>query len=33
MLVGVELPTAGCWQITGSYGDTILSYVVSVTDH
>lgn len=32
MLVGVEIPTAGCWQITGSYGDAVLSYVVSVTD-
>ena len=32
MLVGVEIPTAGCWQITGSYGDAILSYVVSVSD-
>lgn len=32
MLVGVEIPTAGCWQITASYGDAILSYVVSVSD-
>lgn len=32
MLVGVEIPTAGCWQITAAYGDAILSYVVSVTD-
>lgn len=32
MLVGVEIPTAGCWQITASYGDAVLSYVVSVSD-
>lgn len=32
MLVGVEIPSPGCWQITASYGDAILSYVVSVTD-
>jgi hypothetical protein len=32
MLVGVEIPTAGCWQITASYRDAVLSYVVSVTD-
>lgn len=32
MLAGVEIPTAGCWQITASYGDAVLSFVVSVTD-
>jgi hypothetical protein len=32
MLVGVEIPTAGCWQITASYGDAVLSYVVWITD-
>lgn len=32
MLVGVEIPTAGCWQITASYRDAVLSYVVSITD-
>jgi hypothetical protein len=31
MLVGVEIP-AGCWQITASYRDAVLSYVVWVTD-
>jgi hypothetical protein len=28
MLVGIEVPTAGCWQITGHYGDAELSYIV-----
>ena len=28
MLVGVEVPTAGCWQVTGHYGDAALSYIV-----
>lgn len=32
MLVGVEIPTAGCWQITASYRDAVLSYVVWITD-
>jgi hypothetical protein len=32
MLAGVEIPTAGCWQITGSYNDAVLSFVVWVTD-
>jgi hypothetical protein len=32
MLVGVEIPSAGCWQITASYGDAVLSYVVLITD-
>ncbi len=31
MLVGVEIPTPGCWQITATYGDAVLSYVVWVT--
>jgi hypothetical protein len=30
MLVGVDLPTLGCWKITGKYGDTELSFVVWV---
>ena len=30
MLVGVEIPTAGCWQITGTYRAASLSYVVRV---
>ena len=32
MLVGVEFPTAGCWQLTGRYRNATLSYVVSITD-
>jgi len=28
MLVGIEVPTPGCWQITGHYAGTQLSYVV-----
>lgn len=30
MLVGIEIPTSGCWQITGRYRDAELSYVVWV---
>lgn len=30
MLVGVELPSAGCWEITGTYRGAVLSYVVWV---
>jgi hypothetical protein len=30
MLVGVDLPTLGCWKITGRYGDAELSFVVWV---
>jgi len=30
MLVGVDLPTLGCWQITGRYGEAELSFVVWV---
>lgn len=32
MLVGVELPSAGCWEITASYRDAELSYVVLATE-
>jgi hypothetical protein len=32
MLVGVEIPSPGCWQITASYGDAVLSFIVLVTD-
>jgi len=32
MLAGVEIPTAGCWQITANYRDAVLSFVVWVTD-
>lgn len=31
MLVGVTLPTTGCWEISGRYGDAQLSFVVWVT--
>ena len=30
MLVGVDMPTLGCWKITGRYGDAELSFVVWV---
>lgn len=30
MLVGVDFPTLGCWEITGHYADTELSFVVWV---
>jgi hypothetical protein len=30
MLTGVEVPAAGCWEITGRYGDEALSFVVWV---
>ncbi len=30
MLVGVDLPTLGCWKITGHYKDAELSFVVWV---
>ncbi len=30
MLIGVTLPTEGCWEITGRYGGTDLSFVVWV---
>lgn len=32
MLVGVSLPTAGCWRITASYRGKALGYVVWVAD-
>jgi hypothetical protein len=28
MLVGVEIPTPGCWEITGQYNGYELSFVV-----
>jgi hypothetical protein len=31
MLTGIELPTAGCWEITGHYRARELSFVVWVT--
>ena len=30
MLVGVEIPSAGCWQFTGSYGDEELTFTLQV---
>lgn len=30
MLTGIGIPTPGCWEITGRYGDAELSYVVWV---
>jgi len=30
MMVGVDFPTLGCWQITGRYADAELSFVVWV---
>jgi hypothetical protein len=30
MLIGVDLPSLGCWKITGKYGDAELSFVVWV---
>jgi hypothetical protein len=30
MLTGVELPTPGCWKITGQYQEAELSFVVWV---
>ena len=30
MLVGVEIPAAGCWELTAQYRDADLSYVVAV---
>jgi hypothetical protein len=31
MLTGVVIPTTGCWEITGRYGQAELSFVVWVT--
>ena len=30
MLVGIDIPTIGCWEVTGSYGTDSLSFVVWV---
>ena len=30
MMMGVDLPTLGCWKITGRYQDAELSFVVWV---
>jgi hypothetical protein len=31
MITGVDVPTLGCWEITGRYRSHELSFVVSVT--
>lgn len=33
MLVGIDLPTSGCWEVTGRYEGRELSFVVWVTPH
>jgi len=30
MMVGIDIPTLGCWEITGHYEDTDLSFVIWV---
>jgi hypothetical protein len=32
MLTGINIPTTGCWEITGSYRDHELKFVVKVED-
>lgn len=32
IVVGMEIPAAGCWELTARYGDSELSYVVLVDD-
>lgn len=32
MLIGVELPTAGCWEITGTYQNSEVTVVVAVPE-
>lgn len=31
-VVGINIPTLGCWQLTGQYGDARVTYVVWVTE-
>jgi hypothetical protein len=31
MLVGVNVPEAGCWMVNGHYGDTVLSFVIWIS--
>ena len=31
MLVGLDIPDSGCWQITGRFEDEELAFVVWVT--
>jgi hypothetical protein len=30
MMTGIDIPTAGCWEITGHYNDHDLTFIVSV---
>jgi hypothetical protein len=32
MLVGVDIPTGGCWQITATYRQASLSFIAWVSD-
>lgn len=32
MLVGVAIPSPGCWQLTASYRDAVLSFVIWIAD-
>lgn len=32
MVVGINFPTLGCWQITGRYEDDVLTFVVWVSE-
>ena len=32
MLVGIEFPTPGCWQMTAEYRGAVLSLVVWIKD-
>ena len=33
MIVMIEFPSAGCWELTGEYGGQTLTYVVLVGEH
>ena len=30
MMTGVDIPTAGCWELTAHYGGHTLAFIVSV---
>jgi hypothetical protein len=30
MLTGIDIPTAGCWEVTAQYRGDVFSFVVSV---
>lgn len=32
MLTGVDVPSAGCWELTGEYGGDTLTFVVSIAN-